>query len=119
MTKELIQQGVRQPISSDFNDQLMGKIMNAPLPVAYDVIQSKSRKGRMYLILALVLMLFSITLISSLAGGYGQELSGLLAVTKSYILYGGMVLCVPVLFIQLDVLIKDRFRKQSSYSVSI
>jgi hypothetical protein len=107
LTEQLLKKSMLKPEHEDFNELLMQKILDLPAPVQAN--GSLFKNGWRYLILSLILLIASIVIISYLSEGAYAEIGKYLVATKMYILYGGMALFVPLLFTQLDTLLKLMF----------
>jgi len=116
MTRELLGKSLLKPSSVDFNDRLMEKIRLAQPSFRQNADNGIINKAWRYLWIALVCMLASIALVAKFSGGYFTGNSLLTNLTFSYILYGGMMLLVPVVFYQLDALIQVMYWKKAGRS---
>ncbi|MCK5704774.1 MAG: hypothetical protein KAI29_26655, partial [Cyclobacteriaceae bacterium] len=58
-------------------------------------------------------LLISVLIISEFTGGYFIEVRDLFKLTFNYVLYGGMVLLIPLVLYQLDTLIQLMFWKKN------
>jgi len=112
-TKNLLQKSLLKPISEDFNDQLMQKILQAPAYPEVKVKNNYSRKAWIFLVIALLCLLVSSLLIGKFSGGYFKDLTPLLSITFDFILYSGLVLFIPLILYHLDRLIQTSFMKES------
>lgn len=112
LSGELLKKSVLKPESPDFNDQLMKKIMVLPKHEFANANKKLFRNGWKFLVLALSLLLVSLTIISNLPMDTSEEISRLFVATRMYILYGGLALFVPLLFTQLDALLKMMFENR-------
>ena len=117
MTSDLMKKGLQRPESDQFDDELMKKILALPKPQAVQYNSKLMKNGWRFLLLSLFLLLVSISIISTLIPGYETELSKAFMAAKMYILYGGMALFTPLIFMQLDSLLKMKFRYQLWASV--
>lgn len=107
LTQQLLKKSLLRPEHENFDEVLMHKILDLPAPVQEK--RSLFKNGWRYLILSLILLITSILIISYLSEGAYVEIGKYLVATKMYILYGGMALFVPLLFTQLDTLLKLMF----------
>ncbi len=112
ITADLLKKSLQKPESKNFDDSLMGKIMELPKPTISQADSKLFKNGWRFLILALVLLITSVVLLSYLTAGNNTEISKILMATKIYIIYGGMALFVPLLFTQLDSLLKILFENR-------
>ena len=107
-----MKKSLQKPDSTNFDDMLMDKILELPRPAISQQYRRLFKKGWRFLILALVLLIISVVLLSYLPAGYNTEISRVMVATKMYIIYGGMALFVPLIFTQLDALLKFLFENQ-------
>ena len=109
MTKELIGKSLLKPVSADFDDRIMKKIQMATPVARLSSNGNTAKKAWRYLGIALACMLVTIALIAKFSGDYAANLSLLTNLTFTYILYGGMMLLVPLVLYQFDALIQMMF----------
>ena len=109
LTEQLLKKSLLKPEHENLDEVLMQKILDLPAPASVQAKSSPIKNGWRYLILSLILLIASILIISYLSEGTYAEIGKYLAATKMYILYGGMALFVPLLFTQLDTLLKLMF----------
>ncbi len=116
ITRELLSKSLLKPSSVDFNDRLMDKILLTKPSVIPRTNNNIIGKAWSYLWIALVCMLASIALIAKFSGGYYTGNSLLSALTFDYVLYGGMMLLVPVILYQFDSLVQVMYWKKTDGS---
>ena len=112
-TKNLLQKSLLNPVSEDFNDQLMQKILQAPAYPEVEVKNNYARKAWIFLVIALVCLLASSLLIGEFSSGHFKDLTPLLSITFDFILYSGLILFIPLILYHLDRLIQSSFMKES------
>jgi hypothetical protein len=110
LTRDLLQKSLVKPIDPDFDDILMKKILSAPLPAAAKPESHLVKNGWRFLMLAFGLLIASVIIITYLSSGTKLELNQFMDATRLYVLYGGLALFVPLLFIQFDALLKMMFQ---------
>lgn len=118
ITGDLLKKGLQKPNNTDFNDELMKTIMSLPKPLSVKTENKLTKNGWRFLMLALSLLLISIITVSYMASGFDSEISKALKIAQLYILYGGMALFVPLLFMQFDTLLKLMFENQMKFRVN-
>lgn len=107
--EELLKKSLLKPQLTNFDEVLMQKILDLPAPAPVQAKSTLFKNGWRYLILSLILLIASIVIITYLSEGAYAEIGKYLVATKMYILYSGMALFVPLLFTQLDTLLKLMF----------
>ncbi|MCK5471377.1 MAG: hypothetical protein KAI99_22790 [Cyclobacteriaceae bacterium] len=112
-SRELLSKSLLKPVSSNFDDQLMDKIRLAPSPAKVKTNGKSVKKAWIYWIMAVAFLLISVLIISEFTGGYFIEVRDLFKLTFNYVLYGGMVLLIPLVLYQLDTLIQLMFWKKN------
>ena len=116
LTRLLLKKGLQSPTDKDFDDKLMKMIHEAPVPVAKS-IDKLFKNGWRFLMLAFLLMISTTGFIAYLSSGDSPVLNDLLSATRIFVLYGGVILFVPLLLWQLDALLKMKF--QHRYNAKI
>lgn len=109
LTKELIAKSLLKPASADFDDKLMDKILLAPIPGKLKFNVNNAKRAWIFLMVAVVFMLFSVTIAATIPAGHFTEISNVLKHTYTYMLFGGLALFVPLILFQLDLLLKLKF----------
>lgn len=110
-TKELLKKSILKPSSLDFDDQLMQKIFDAPASTSVKSNGYITGKAWIFLVFAVVLFLFSVQIIGQFSAGYFEDLDLSLSIGLNYVLYGGLILFIPLVFYHFDVLIETTFSK--------
>lgn len=108
---ELLKKSLQSPADPHFDEALMKMIIASPLPSPART-DKLLKNGWRFLVLALILMISSIGIIAYLSSGDSMVMNELLMATRIYILYGGLALFVPLLFFQLDTLLKMMFQNR-------
>lgn len=114
LTRELLSKSLLQPASSSFEDKLMDKILLAPSPAKRKANGDITRKAWFFWILTVVLFLTSLMIVATFSKGYYSETSDILRLIFTYVLYGGMMLFVPLVLYYFDALIQLKYLKNSS-----
>lgn len=109
LTKELLGKSLLVPASADFDDKLMDKILLAPFPGKVKSNGISIRKAWILLMVAVVFMLFSVMIASTIPWSYYTEISNILKLAYTYMLFGGLALFVPMVFYQFDLLLQLMF----------
>ena len=113
LSKELLSKSLLKPVSSDFDDQLMDKILLATSPAKVKTNGKSVKKAWVFWMMAVAFLLISVLIISDYTGGYFIEVRDLFKLTFIYVLYGGMALFIPLILYQLDALIQLMFWKKN------
>lgn len=113
LTKELLSKGLLKPASSDFDDKLMNKILSAPSPARLNSNGNNTRKAWIFWIIAVVFFLISVLIVATFSGGYFSDVSNLLKLTFTYVLYGGMAFFIPLVLYHFDALIQLMYWEKS------
>lgn len=113
LTRELLSKSLLKPASSDFDVKLMDKILLTPVPGKLKFNGNSIRKAWLFLWISVIFMIVSISIISEFSGDYFQEISQLFRVTFTYMLYGGLVLFVPLILYQFDSMLQLMFWKKN------
>ena len=118
MTGDLLKKSLDKPKNSNFDDELMKKIMELPKPILKGSNGKLFKNGWWFLFLSFVLFVSTTAVISYLMKGYSTEMDKFLELTKMYILYGGLALFVPLIFSQLDTLLQLFFQNRYKTGVN-
>jgi type IV secretory pathway TrbL component len=111
LTGLLMKKSLQSPADKDFDEKLMRMIHDAPVPAAKG-IDKLLKNGWRFLMLAFLLMISTIAFIAYLSSGDTPLLNELLSVTRVFVLYGGIILFVPLLLWQFDTLLKMKFQNR-------
>lgn len=117
LTQELLKKSLVKPSSSDFDDQLMRRIEKAPAPKqlkSNDIL----KKAWMFLSITIVLFILSVLLMSGFGKNYFQNISVSSELILNYVLYGGLVLFVPLVLFHFDTLVQIMFMKRNNQEIS-
>jgi len=117
ITHDLLKKGLQSPENAHFDDELMKKIQALPKSQSEHSSNKLMKNGWRFLVLSLGLLIASIAIVSYLSLDHEAELSKVFLATKMYILFGGMALFIPLLFLQLDGLLKLMFQYQIKSSI--
>lgn len=109
---ELLKKSLQKPELQNFDDELMNKILELPKHTLVHSSEKLFKNGWRFLILSMALLITSLAIVSHLSAESYTDISRYLEATKMYILYGGMALFVPLLFTQLDSLLKSMFNNR-------
>lgn len=112
LTRDLLKKSIQIPATSDFDDQLMEKILLLPSPAKLKSNGNSIKKAWLFLTIALVCFLVSIMVIGQFSGGYFKDMSAIFSLIQNYVLYGGLVLFVPLVFYHFDALVQLAFSKK-------
>ena len=113
ISSELLKKSMLSPVSSDFNDHLMEKIVLAPSPAKLKSNGNNVKKAWIFWVVTVVFFLISVLIVATFSGGYFTEISYLFKLIFTYVLYGGMALIIPLVLYQLDALIQLMFWKRN------
>lgn len=113
LTGQLMKKSLQSPVDKDFDEKLMRMIHDAPVPAAKST-DKLLKNGWRFLMLAFLLMISTIGSIAYLSSGDTPLLNELLSVTRVFVLYGGIILFVPLLLWQFDTLLKMKFQNRYS-----
>lgn len=109
MTRNLLKKSIQKPESTDFDDQLMGKILRAPSPVKAKSNGNITKKAWFFLIVAVFCFMTSTLILGILSEGYFNNISTLFSVTINWVFYGGMILFIPLVLYYFDALLQTVF----------
>jgi hypothetical protein len=112
LSGELLKKSLQKPELRNFDDALMNKILELPKHSPTYSSDKLFKNGWRFLILSMALLIASLAIVSYLSAESYAEINRYLVATKIYILYGGMALFVPLLFTQLDSLLKSMFNNR-------
>ena len=118
MTGELLKKSLQKPDNSNFDDELMRKIMELPKPASFDPQSVLFKNGWRFLVLAVILLLTILAVISYLTTGYYVDVDKFLLAINMYILYGGLALFIPLIFTQFDSLLQIFFQTRHKTGVN-
>ena len=119
LSRELLSKSLLKPVLSDFDDLLMNKIRLAPSPAKVKTNGVSVKKAWIFWIMSVAFLLISVLIISEYTRGYINELHDLFRLTFIYVLYGGMVLFIPLVLYQFDALVQLMFwKKNGKVSIS-
>ena len=110
-TKSLLQKSMLKPASENFDEQLMQKILQSPAHSGSIIKNTYSRKAWIFLTIALLCFLTSSLIIGKFSSGYFKDLDISLSITINYVLYGGLLLFLPLILYHLDNLIQMSLAK--------
>ena len=96
-TRNLLRKSTLKPISEDFNDHLMQQIIQSPPPLGIKLKNNYARKAWFFLGIAISCLLVSLFLIGEFSEEYFKELTVSLSITLNYVLYGGLLLFIPLI----------------------
>lgn len=112
LTRDLLKKSLQAPATSDFDDQLMEKIILLPSPAKAKSNGNTIKKAWLFLTVALVCFIVSIMVIGQFSGGYFTDIGAIFSVILNYVIYGGLVLFVPLVFYHFDALVQLAFSKK-------
>jgi len=113
LTKELLKKSIQKPASSDFNDQLMDKILLAPSPAKLKSNGRNVKRAWLFLIVAVACFLVSTLIIDEYFGGYFEDISTQFRLIVNYVFYGGLALFIPLVLYHFDSLMQTMFLKRN------
>lgn len=113
LTKELLKKSLQKPAASNFDDQLMEKIMHSPSPAKLKSNGTNLRKAWIFMLIAVVCLLTTVMIIAQLSNGYFNNISILLRITINWVFYGGLILFVPLFFYHFDSLVQTIILKRN------
>ncbi len=106
LTSELLKKSIQKPNNSDFNDQLMEKIVLAPSPIKISENGINAKKAWFLWGISIGLFLLSLIIAGNLFSGYFNDLDALFRIIINYVFYGGLFLFIPLVLYQLDSLLQ-------------
>lgn len=112
LARDLLKKSIQIPATSDFDDRLMEKIMLLPSPAKAKSNSNSIKKAWLFLTIALVCFLVSVVVIGQFSGGYFTDKSAMFSLIQNYVLYGGLILFVPLVFYHFDALVQLAFSKK-------
>jgi len=104
----LMKKSQQQPLSPDFDDKLMEKIIQIPMTVPQFKNGTALHLGKRYLVLAVMFLIISVFVSGQFLSGYFSDLTPAFSLTTDYIFFGGMALLVPVLLFILDLFLHEK-----------
>ena len=113
LTKELLKKSLQKPASSNFDDQLMNKIMLSPSPEKLKSNGTNLRKAWIFMLIAVACLLTTAMIIGQLSDGYFINISTLLSITINWVFYGGLILFIPLFFYHFDSLMQTMILKRN------
>ena len=118
LTRGLLKKSLQKPASSDFDEVLMQKIIQAPMPVKQKSNGISTKKAWIFWIFTVVFFIVSLLLFTWILSGYLSEVNDGYKLTINYIFYGGLALFVPLVLYYFDALVQLMFVKKI-HNVSI
>ena len=113
LTQELLKKSIQKPISADFDDVLMDKIMLTPPPVRLGSNGNNLKRAWLFLTIAVVFFLLSVLVIDKFFGGYFIDISAQFRLTVNYVFFGGLALFIPLVLYHFDALMQTMFMKRN------
>lgn len=112
LTQELLKKSIQKPVTADFDEALMDKILLSSPPSRLRSNGNNVKRAWLFLMMAIVCFLISTLLIDELFGGYFKDISALLKLTVDYAFFGGLALFIPLVLYHFDALMQTMFLKR-------
>jgi hypothetical protein len=113
LTQDLLKKGLQSPTDKHFDERLMKMILESPLPTQVRA-DKLLKNGWRFMLLALILLISTVGFIAYVSSGNSPVVNQFLSATRVFILYGGIALFIPLLFLQFDALLKMKFENRFS-----
>lgn len=104
----LLKKSQQQPLSPDFDDKLMEKIIQIPVAAPQYKNGTALQLGKRYLLLAIGFLIISVFFSAHYLSGYFPELTQTFRLAANYIFFSGMALMIPVLLYLLDLFLHEK-----------
>jgi hypothetical protein len=104
----LLKKSQQQPLSPDFDDMLMEKIIQIPVAAPQYKNGTALKLGKRYLLLAIGFLIISVFFSAQYLSGYFPGLTQTFRLAANYIFFGGMVLMIPILLYLFDLFLHEK-----------